>query len=326
MPFMSVNSYVGLGIEATRGTVSSNIKFIPVTSPQVTPQQTWLRDEAYRGSAVTIYDNVLGVRHDEYDFKGFVFADTIGILAKAALGYEAVTGSGTYTHSFALKNDVTGSQPPAVSIQDFDGANPFQILAAQLGDLKFTFGAEAALEYEAKLMGNPFTVIAAPTKSFSSEAFIPGWDLALTIGGTSSSVVVDGEINITRGTAPIFTAAGSTSPYRNFAGPIDVTGRMKFVVESNDPILYNGSGNGFGLVDSPQAVVLTFTDPTSTHTITMTMSKVQFFNPKRDRSKAYVEVDAEFVALANATDAVAGAGAGYSPISIVATNSVSAVY
>ena len=97
MPFMSVNSYVGLGIEATRGTASSNMKWIPVTTPQLTAQQKWLRDEAFRGSPVTVYNEVLGVRHDEYDFKGYVFADTFPLIAKAALGYEAVSGSSLYT-------------------------------------------------------------------------------------------------------------------------------------------------------------------------------------------------------------------------------------
>ena len=402
MPYMSVNSYVGLGIETTVGTPSSNIKWLPVTSPQVTPQQMWLRDEAYRGSAVAVYNTVLGVRHDEYDFKGHVFADTFGLLAKATLGYEAITGSSPYTHTTSLLKNTTGSQPPSVTIQDFDGANPFQITAGQLADLKVTFGAEAALEYEAKFMGNPFTVLTSnPTASFSTDAFIPAWDVSLTINGTAVTVLIDGEIALTRGTSSIFTAAGTYAPYRNFAGPINATGRMKFVVESNDPILYgnattvatttslvagtpttlpvtastnfsstggagvlyvgstaytiaytgtsagnltgvtvtNGNStvsatstslvapNSNGLVDNAVPVVLTFTNPTApTETVKFQMSSVQFFNPKRSRSKAYVEVDAEFVALANTTDATSGAGGGYSPIQIAAVNSVSAVY
>ena len=402
MPYMSVNSYVGLGIETTVGTASSNIKFIPVTTPQVTPQQMWLRDEAYRGSAVAVYNTVLGVRHDEYTFKGYVFADTFPLLAKAALGYEAISGSTVYTHTTGLLKNTTGSQPPSLTIQDFDGANPFQIVAGQLGDLKVTFGAEAALEYDAKIIGNPFTVLGTnPTAAFSTDAFIPSWDVSLTINGTAVTVLVDGELNMTRGTAPIFTAAGTFAPYRNFAGPLDVTGRMKFVVEASDPMIfgnsttvstttslvagtptnlpvtastnfsstggtgtiyvgsnaytiaYTGTSTGNltgvtvtssnatlsvtstsvvapnvdGLTDNAIPVVLTFTNPSApTETVKFQMSNVQFFNPKRDRSKAYIEVDAEFVALANTTDAISGAGGGYSPIQIVGTNAVSAVY
>lgn len=403
MPFMSVNSYVGLGVETSRGTASSNIKWVPVTTPQLTPQQKWLRDEAFRGSPVALYNEVLGVRHDEYTFKSYVFADTFPLVAKAALGYEAVTGAGPYTHTLSLYNNAAAaSQPPAVTIQDFDGNAPFQILDAQLGDLKMTFGAEAAFEYDTKWFGQPFTTISAPTTTFSTEQFIPAWDVVATIGGVASTVVVDGEINITRGTAPIFTAQGTNSPYRLFAGPIDVTGRLKFIVESSDQIIYatgnattvgsspsalsntttatlpvtssssfsasggtgvlfhagvsysftyTGTSTGnltgvllanaqsvtptasdtvntgsYALTDSPKVVSLLFTEPSTGHQVTVQMSQVQFHDPKRDRSKAYVEVDSNFTAEANTTDAVSGAGGGYSPIKITATNAVSAAY
>lgn len=327
MPFMTANSFVGLGIEGTRGTASSNVKFVPVTTPQITPMQKWLRDDAFRSSPVDNYGEVLGVRHDEYDFKGYVFADTFGILAKGALGYESVTGSSTYTHTIGLYNNAAAaSQPPSVTVQDFDGDQTFQLLAGQVGDLNITFTAEGALEYDAKLMANPFTKISNPTTSFSTEVFIPAWDCAMTIGGTSTTVTAAGDINIKRNTAPIFTAQGVNSPYRLFAGPIDVSGKFTFVLESTDPILYNGSSNGYGLTAGVQPVVLTFTDPVSSHTVKFQMTSVQFENPKRTRGKAYVEVETEFQAVANTTDAISGAGAGFSPIQIVATNAVSAAY
>lgn len=402
MPFMSVNSFAGLGIESSRGTASSNIKWIPVMSPQITPQQTFLRDEAYRGSPVALYNQVLGVRHDEYDVKGYAFADTFPLIAKAALGYEAIVGaSAPYTHTVSLVNNTTGSQPPSVTVQDFDGSGTFQMLASQLGDLKITFGAEQALEWEAKFMANPFTVITNPSTSFSTEVFVPSWDVVATIGGSVVPVLVSGDLTISRSTAPIFTAQGTNAPYRNFAGPIEVKGTMKFIVENNDPIIYgsalatttsstaalsqtttqtitlasvtgfnagggvgqifhggvwysfnyasvsastltgvqliNGPGfttssgdavtvGSYALNDNNVAVSLVFTDPVSGHQITVQMSSVQFMDPKRDRSKAFVEVDAAFEAAANTTDAVVGAGGGYSPIKIIATNAVSAVY
>jgi len=327
MPFMSVNSYVGLGVEGTRGTASSNMKWVPVTGPQVTPQQKWLRDEAYRGSPVDNYGEILSVRSDDYEFKSYLFADTFPLVAKAALGYEAITGSGPYVHTISTyNNSAAGSQPPALTVQDFDGANPFQILDAQLDTLSVTFGAEAAAEYSAKLVGQPFTAITAPTNTPSTEVFVPGWDLAMTIGGTSTSVVVDGSIDIKRSTAPIFTSQGVNTPYRLFAGPLNVQGKFTFVVESNDPILYNGSSNGYGLTAGQKAVALTFTDPASTHTVAFQMSGVQFENPKRTRGKAYVEVETEFMAVANTTDAVSAAGGGYAPIKITATNAISTAY
>lgn len=318
MPYISANSFVKVGIEATTGTLSSNLKTIPVSSPQVTPMQTFLRDEAFRGSPTTVYSQVAGVRHDEYDAKFYVYPDTFPLLAYAVLGKDTVTGATTKTHTLQLLNDATtGSQPPSISIQDFDGQQAFQMLDAQATDLKLTFGAEAAVEATTKFIAMPWTEIATPgSLSIGSNTFVPGWNCAITLGGSSSAVLVDGEINLNRSSVPIFTA-GTQAPYKTFAGPLTVDGRLRFVVESTDPILLSSNGK-WALVQSPQAVVLTFTEPASTYTTAITMTSVQFHDAKRDRGKAYVEVDAQFTALANTTDAASG----YAPIKIVSTNAV----
>ena len=208
MPYTSVNSFVQLGIEGTPGTLSSSLKTIPVSSPQVTPMQTFLRDEAFRGSPASVYSQVAGVRHDEYDAKFYVYPDTFPLLAYATIGTDTVTGTTPKVHTVKLKNDATtGSQPPSVSIIDFDGQQAFQMLDAQATDLKLTFGAEAAIEATTKFIAQPWSEVSTPgSLSIGSNTFVPGWDVALTIGGTSSAVLVDGEVNLTRSVAPIFTA------------------------------------------------------------------------------------------------------------------------
>ena len=318
MPYTSVNSFVQIGIEGTVGTLSSVLKTIPVSSPQVTPMQTFLRDEAFRGSPATVYNQVAGVRHDEYEAKFYLFPDTFPLIAYAALGTDTVTGTTPKVHTITLKNDATtGSQPPSVSIIDFDGQQAFQMLDAQTTDVKLTFGAEAAVEATTKFVALPWTQVSTPgSLSIGTNTFVPGWDVALTIGGTSSAVLVDGELNINRNSVPIFTA-GNQGPYRTWAGPIEVTGRLKFVVESSDPILLTANGK-YALTQSPQPVVLTFTEPTTTYTTVVTMTSVQFHDAKRTRDKAYVEVEANFTANANTTDAASG----FSPIKIVAQNLV----
>lgn len=319
MPYTSVNSFVQLGIEGTSGTLSSNLKTIPVSSPQVTPMQTFLRDEAFRGSPAKVYSQVAGVRHDEYDAKFYVFPDTFPLLAYSILGVDTVTGTTPKVHTVKLKNDATtGSQPPSVSIIDFDGQQAFQMLDAQATDLKLNFGAEAAVEATTKFIAQPWSEVGTPgSLSIGSNTFVPGWDCALSIGGTSSAVLVDGEVNITRSAEAIFTA-GQQNPYKTWAGPIDVTGRLKFVVESTDPLLLAANGS-IALTQNTKAVVLTFTEPVTTYTTAITMSQVQFHDAKRTRDKAYVEVDASFTAQANTTDAASG----YSPIKIVSQNTVS---
>jgi len=332
--FLTANSYLGLGLEGSysgttwtgaRGTVAPTIKFIPITSPQVTPTQVFLRDEAFRGSPVSTYGHVAGVRHDEYDAKGYLFPDTFPILMRGILGgTDTVTGSGTYTHTLKLLNDPAtspnGSQPPSLSIQDFDGANAFQMLATQMADMTLTFGAEAAAEWTAKFIGNPYTSISAPSASFSTNTFVPGWNITTSIGGSSINYVVDGEIKVDRKTAPIFTQ-GTQAPRTNFAGPVEVTGRLLMVVDSTSDLFSVGS-SAYGLSDSPQSLVIALTEPTSTNTSTFTMSQVQFHDPKRNRGKSYVEIEVQFTAEADATDATTG----YSPLKFSQTNSVPTLY
>jgi hypothetical protein len=392
--FMTANSFLGLGIENTRGTAAASPKFIPITAPQVTPIQVFLRDEALRGSPTTVYDQVIGVRHDEYDVKGYCYADSFPILLRSILGgTDTLAGAGPYTHGIKLLNNQTGSQPPSVTIQDFDGATAFQMTGAQMSELTLTFGAEAAAEWSAKFMGNPYTQISAPSPSLTAASFVPGWNISTNIGAFSISAVsgsgttvtytcnntftagsqvtitgvsggtggssysgtytvatasatqftvtnartgaatlssasatispayiVEGEIRFNRNTAPIFTM-GTQAPRVSFAGPLEVTGRLLAVVESTSDIFSNAT-NGYALFDGPQATVITLTDPVSSNTIAFTMTKAQFSDVKRQRGKAFVEVEVNFTANANATDATTG----YSPIATVTTNSIVTPY
>ena len=320
--FMTANSFLGLGIENTRGTAAASPTFIPITAPQVTPMQVFLRDEALRGSPTTVYDQVAGVRHDEYDVKGYVYGDSFPILLRSILGgTDTKAGAGpTYTHGIKLLNNQTGSQPPSVTIQDFDGATAFQMTGAQMSELSLTFGAEAAAEWTAKFMGNPYTQISAPSPSITSASFVPGWNITTSIGGSSLAYIAEGEIRMNRNAAPIFTM-GTQAPRVSFAGPLEVSGRLLAVVETTSDIFSNAT-NGYALFDGPQATVITLTDPVSSNNIAFTMTKAQFSDVKRQRGKAFVEVEVNFTANANATDATTG----YSPIATVTTNNISTAY
>lgn len=323
--YLVANSFLGLGIEGTRGVASSTMKWIPVTNPQVTPTQVFLRDEAMRGSATMVYDQIVGVRHDEYDAKGYLYVDTLPILLRSILGgTDVVTGTTTYTHTIGLLNDTSGSQPPSLTIQDFDGANAFQMLGSQASSWALSFGAEAAAEWTVKLTGNPYTTITTPSPSFSAAtaaSMIPGWDVTVSIAGTPINYVVEGEIRIERNAAPIFTM-GTQAPRVNFASPAEISGRLLCVVDSTSDIFSTG-GTAYGLYRNPVALVVTLTDPVTTYTTTFTMTKVQFQNVRRQRGKAYVEVEIDFTANANTTDS---GGTGYSPIKTATTNAISTAF
>ena len=332
--YLVANSYLGIMPEATRGTLNSGGTpvYIPVTAPQVTPMQTFLRDEALRGSPVMVYDQVQGVRHDEYDAKFYLFADTFPNLVKAVLGgTDTVTGAGPYTHNIKLLNNAsTGSQPQSYSIMDFDGANFFTLLGAQADQLEISFGAEAAAEATVKFFTNPYTSGTSATSPFSAPSLstvhmIPAWDTVISVAGTPYTYISDGTLTIARKTAPIFTM-GAQAPYQNFAGPIEVSGKFTAVVNSQSDPWSTGTG-ATALTRSPQALVITFTDPNDSSggtqfSVSFTMTQAQFQNVKRTRGKAYTEVEVEFTANADATDATTG----YSPIQANIINATAAPY
>ena len=290
--------------------------------------QTFLRDEALRGSPTTVYDQVQGVRHDEYDAKFYLYADTLPWLVTSVLGgNDTVTGSGPYTHAIKLYNNATnGSQPRSFSIMDFDGANYFVMTGAQADSLAITFGAEAAAEATVKFFANPYTSsTTAPTPftslSLSTEHMIPAWDTVISVAGTTFTYISTGELNLARKTAPIFTM-GTQAPHVNFAGPLEVTGKFTAVVDSNADT-WSTTASATALTRSPQTVVITMTDPNDTgHSFAVTMTSVQFQDVKRTRGKEYTEVEVSFTANANNTDS----STGYSPIATTTINGVSTAY
>jgi len=211
------------------------------------------------------------------------------------------------------------------------------MLGAQAADLTITFGAEAAAEAAVKFIGNPYTSLtSAPTVfntlSITSEKLVPSWNSTISVGGSGLTYIQSGELKFDRKTAPIFTM-GTQAPKVNFAGPLEVTGKFTAVVDSNaDPFSTGSSAYGLFRSGTPVATTITLTDPNDSnlngssvavqHSISFTMSNVQYQNVKRVRGKEYTEVEVDFVANANTTDAISG----YSPVKATVVNGTSTAY
>ena len=322
MAYASANSFLGCGLETTRGTPAATIadyKWIPITTPTLTPMRKFNNDDAFRGSPVEMYDAVQSTWHTEIDAKGYVYADTFPLLLISVLGPDAVTGSGPYTHVVSLKNAATtGSQPQSLTLDYFDAVNPWQVAGAQPADFEITGGADKALEWSSKLMGYAWTALGSvPTPSFSNIPLIPGWDVTSTVNSVALNYIADFTLKIDRKTAPIFTQ-GNSSPLVIFTGPCAVSGSLTYVVPSaTDPFAVGGSAYALYREQIPFTIVAT--DPnTANTTVTFQMSQVQFENVKRTTSKDYVESTVEFYAEANATDATSG----YSPLQVTVENAV----
>jgi len=317
---MTANSFLGLAKETTYGTAASVSTFTPVSGPKLTPTLKWINDPDFRGSPVGSYDQVPGVRNDDYDGKIFMYDDIYPNVLMGILGgpdaVASVTAS-TWTHTIGVLNSAsTGSQMPSYTVVNNSVNATYQITGARAVDLSVAFTADAAVETTLKYEGNISTTITAPTVNETTAHLVPAWSCSASLGGASVAVIESGTLDIKRGTAPIFTL-GQQGPYNNFAGPIDVTGTLVFVMEAGETNYANA------LTRDPQQLILQFTDPATSNYVSFQMDSIQLESPTIEQSKAFISLNTKFTAIANTTDQTSG---GYSPIKTVTLNAVSAAY
>lgn len=101
MPYPTLQTVVGLGLESTPNTTVAATNWIPVASaPKPSDKLKMDADKAWRGSAGVDYGLIAGVYNTEYSFDSYVFPDTVGFPLAGVLGDVAYTGgtnSGTPT-------------------------------------------------------------------------------------------------------------------------------------------------------------------------------------------------------------------------------------
>ena len=318
--YLVQQSWMGIGKETVYGTPVAPGFFIPMMSPKWKPTLKWLPDNSMVGSPALPRDEVPSVRFDEFSMKHNLYMDSIGNELLGILGAaDAISGTGPYTHLFKLLNNgAVGSQPPSYTIGYFDSFTQRQLTAGRMASLDLSWSADGAVEVTPTWICNPETDVTNLTNTPTTASFVPGWDIVITIGTTQSLIMVSGSINITRGTASIFTSSGSQSPHLNFAGPITVKGKAKFLVEAG---LVNFFG-ATGMTRDQLPVIVTFTEPVSGNTLALTSTNAQFINPVIDPGQKYLQADVEWTAVCDTTDAVSG----ISPLKATLINSQSSAY
>lgn len=316
-------SYLGIAKETrpTPGSAPTAVAatdFIPFTS--ITPMDNikYLDDKGMRGSMVDQYDVIQGTIHSEFEFAGDVFPDSIGYVVAGVLGDVTTTGaSAPYTHAIStLNSQATNGQPPTFTLSDYYSlgtASTRQFAGAQFASVDFKFTADALLTYTAKAFAFQSATAANPTPSFSTVTPLPAWTGAVTLNGSASTLLADGNCAISRPVTPIFTVAGVQRPYQLFAGPVSAAGSLTLVFESDTELAYYLNNTRPALdIDFAQGVGAAAVE------VKLHMSKCAFTVAKIERSKDYIELGVTYKAQANTSDA--GASAGYSPVKVTLKN------
>ena len=305
--------FLGVALEATKGTPVASTDFIPITVNTFKPVDhiDSLVDSATRGSMVEEYNVIQGKKWSEVDFGGPVFADSFGYLLASILGDVVTTGaSAPYTHNIALKNSVGAAgdaQPKALTINDYYSAANRQYAGQQCVELEMTFNIDGMLEYTAKLAGFPSSTGSIPTISVSGVLPTAVWAGSATIGGTPIGNNITGSIKMVRKHAVIHTINGLQAPYAIFVGALTVEGKLTFTMEDDTQLL--------NYLNNSQPTVLyswTVGSGAGLTSVAFSAAKSAYINASRDASKEYMEIMVDFKGLGNTTNV--GATTGYSPI------------
>jgi hypothetical protein len=315
----SVRSYLGIAKEATRGTAVAPTDFIPVMKDALKPVDIVdpLFDTGLRGSNVLNYNYIPGRTRSTVDFGGAVFADTVGYGIAGLLGSVATTGvSAPYTHTISLFNSLASGgdvQPISYTLTDFYAIDVRSYPGCQFSDFSLKFNADGMLEYDAKSTGFLSETVADPTPTFSTILPTPVWRGTVSIGGSTVATAMTGNIDMSRPATPIYGISNTQDPYQVFLGPLEVTGKITFVMEDDSQLL------NF-LNNSQPALVFNWAygAGASAVQIQATLTKGAYTTGVIERGEDFVQVSVDFNAQANTTDD--GASGGFSPIKWVIQN------
>ena len=315
----SVRSYLGIAKEVTKGTPVAATDFIPVAKDALKPQDIIdpLYDQGLRGSNVLNYNYIQGRTRSTFDFGGAVFADTIRYSLAGILGSVATVGaSAPYTHTITLLNSTTSgadAQPISYTLTDFYAVNVRQYPGCQFSDFSLRFNADGMLEYDAKSTGWESVTTSDPTPSFSTVLPTPVWRGSVSIGGSTVATAMTGNIDMTRPVTPVYGISATQNPYNVFLGPLEVTGKITFLMEADTELTRF-------LNDSQPAIVLNWNygSGASELQIQATITKGAYTAAVIERGEDFVQVTIDLNAQSNTTDA--GSTGGFSPIEWVLKN------
>jgi hypothetical protein len=315
----SVRSYLGIAKEATRGTAVAPTDFIPVMKDALKPVDIVdpLYDTGLRGSNALNYNYIPGRTRSTVDFGGAVFADTVGYAIAGVLGSVATTGStAPFTHTISLFNSLTSNvdvQPISYTLTDFYAVDVRSYPGCQFSDFSLKFNADGMLEYDTKSTGFQSELVADPTPTFSTVLPTPVWRGTVSIGGSTVSTAMSGNIDMTRPATPIYGISNTQDPYQVFLGPLEVTGKITFVMEDDSQLL------NF-LNNTQPALVFNWAYGAGAASVQIqaTLTKGAYTTGVIERGEDFVQVTVDINAQANTTDD--GASGGFAPIKWVLQN------
>ena len=310
-------SFVGIAKEGTEGLFVPSTAYIGCSKIKILHPIDYARVKALRGSMVEEYGVVPTFKWGGVELGGPVYADTIGWMLAGILGDLTNTGTAApFQSAMSLKNSGNG-QPTTHSVNDNYVAANQGVAGVKWTDLEIKWTAEGLLEFDAKGTGLSVADQSKPSASMTGVIPTPAWLAVLTLGGVGMSKSNDGSIKFARTNKVIKVLNNTQVPLTVFLSSLMVTGKYKaimddetelnrYITNTQPSFLVNfqqGAGAGVQQLQIQCSQAAWDKDPTITQT-----------------AGSPIEIEAEFTAIANATDA--GASGGVSPCKVTVQSAV----
>jgi hypothetical protein len=169
------------------------------------------------------------------------------------------------------------------------------------------------LEYDTKTTGWASSAVADPTPTFSTILPTQVWRGTVSIGGSAVSNSMTGNIDMARSVTPVYGISSTQNPYNIFLGPLEVTGKITFIMEDDTELTRF-------LSNAQPAIVLNWAYGAGAAAVQIqaTITKGAYTAAVIERGEDFVQVSIDLNGQANTTDA--GSTGGYSPIKWVLQN------
>jgi hypothetical protein len=198
-------------------------------------------------------------------------------------------------------------------LTDFYAADVRSYPGCQFSDFSLKFNADGMLEYDTKTTGWASSVVSDPTPSFSTVLPTPVWRGTVTIGGSTVANSMSGNIDMKRNVTPVYGISNTQNPYNIFLGPIEVMGKITFIMEDDTELTRF-------LNNTQPAIVLNWAYGTGATAVQIqaTITKGAYTAAVIERGEDFVQVTIDLNGQGNTTDA--GSTGGFSPIKWVLQN------
>lgn len=305
-PVATFETFVGLGLETTKGTAAAGTIYLPLDTFEPADDYDQLLDEASRGSNAGPHDVIQGVGRSTYDMGGPIMPDSFGAILGGLLGDVATTGTTPKTHVMAAINSGAG-QPKAWTIHDSDAVQPRKFPGCQFSETTIKINSENLAAHSTKALGYLSATETAPVPAWTAVQPLAGWRFVASVGGSPVLTLLDAEWSIRRETNDEHPITGTQGPGFVWGGQLVSEGKLTFVLDAETELARYLAGTSV-------AIDLAATQGAGAGQTGLTLhaSKAYYFDTKRSRGQKFQTIETGFRCANNATDA--GATGGFSPV------------